>query len=1207
MRSVVPARTAAFLLFAVLLAFAAPSSAQDFSDFTLTTNGGDGGVTEVSPAAGYDLAFEIRGNDAGGANVHTRFETTASADVEVEYLWSYETTDGPDFDPAGFMFAGSDDTLTDPSGMNTQSGSSSFDVTVGQSYGWYVNSTDGCCGAGYLTVSVRFVVADTEPPVFEDVPANITTSTDAGEDTATVTWTSPTATDNVDGAVTPVRTDGPESGSAFPLGDTTITYTATDAAGNAATASFTVTVSDDEAPVFADVPANITTSTDAGEDTATVTWTSPTATDNVDGAVTPVRTDGPESGSAFPLGDTTITYTATDAAGNAATASFTVTVTDDEAPVLADVPADITTSTDPGGDTAVITWTSPTATDNVDGAVTPVRTDGPESGSAFPLGDTTITYTATDAAGNAATASFTVTVSDDEAPVFADVPANITTSTDAGEDTATVTWTSPTATDNVDGAVTPVRTDGPESGSAFPLGDTTITYTATDAAGNAATASFTVTVTQDLTTFPEFDGVPDDIVADTEPGEDTAVVTWTSPTATDANDGEITPVRTEGPAPGSAFPLGVTTITYTATNAAGNAATASFTVTVGDTEPPVLDGVPADIATETDPGLETAEVSWTPPTATDNVDGDITPVQTEGLAPGAAFPVGETTVTYTATDTAGNMATASFTVTVGDTEPPVLDGVPADIATETDPGLETAEVSWTPPTATDNVDGDITPVQTEGLAPGAAFPVGETTITYTATDTAGNMATASFTVTVTLRQYDPEQTTIDVATTTIMANGTDTTQVVVNLRDASGNLLGRGGMNVVLRTTLGTMGPVIDHGDGRYSAMLSAGTISGTATITGAVDGMAIPGSAIVTFEPDQAFIAEVFNEVTGAFLQRRIDRILASEPRLHRLDRRREVQPGTYFSLAVDGQGSDIAGRMFLSGEFGMRPTGGLDVAGVDEGIASRNLSFSLQSVSHDRRWHLWAQGQYSRYVDATGTLGERQGEFGIMHMGGDYLLNERLAVGIMAHFDHARERIHEYSTVSGQGWMIGPYLSSELVDGVFLTARAAWGESRNRAAIDVYEDGNIWRGNFRGQRALARVALSGVHERAGFTFRPELDLAWMEERQRAYSVTDGNAIVDVDGVRASITRLSLSGETEWPVALIGHPARAFVLPVLAWDVGGTGQSRGHPDLQGSLELGLRTSEHAAWRGEAAIRFDGIGTRSFRGWSVRLGADMRF
>ncbi len=112
------------------------------------------------------------------------------------------------------------------------------------------------------------------------------------------------------------------------MGTTTVTYTAIDDAGNTTTSDFTVTITDDEDPAIADTPANITQTADAGQCSAVINYTAPTASDNC--AVTSFSGDA-ASGDAFPVGTTTVTYTAVDPAGNTTTSSFTVTITDDQA------------------------------------------------------------------------------------------------------------------------------------------------------------------------------------------------------------------------------------------------------------------------------------------------------------------------------------------------------------------------------------------------------------------------------------------------------------------------------------------------------------------------------------------------------------------------------------------------------------------------------------------------------------------------------------------------------------------------------------------------------------------------------------------------------------------------------------------------------------------------------------------------------------
>lgn len=169
---------------------------------------------------------------------------------------------------------------------------------------------------------------------------------------------------------------------------------------------------------------------------------------------------------------------------------------------------------------------------------------------------------------------------------------------------------------------------------------------------------------------------------------------------------------------------------------------ASLTV-VGNTPPSVT--VPGDFVVEGDTvGGWTATYGATATDAEDDPD----PAASCLPAPGAVLPLGATTVTCSATDSGGLTASASFTVTVQDTTPPVLAGVPAALSAETsDPSG--ADVTWAGPTATDAVDA----APTVGCLPasGSRFGFGTTTVQCTARDATGNSATASFTVTVTRR------------------------------------------------------------------------------------------------------------------------------------------------------------------------------------------------------------------------------------------------------------------------------------------------------------------------------------------------------------------------------------------------------------------------------------------------------------------------
>lgn len=143
-------------------------------------------------------------------------------------------------------------------------------------------------------------------------------------------------------------------------------------------------------------------------------------------------------------------------------------------------------ATGPGG--AVATFTLPTATDNLDPSVS--VSCAPVSGSLFALGTTGVTCSAADLAGNTSTTAFSITVQDTTPPTLT-LPANITAGATSPSGKA-VSFTV-SATDIA--TASPTVSCSNASGATFPVGTTTVSCTATDAAGLTASGSFTVTIT----------------------------------------------------------------------------------------------------------------------------------------------------------------------------------------------------------------------------------------------------------------------------------------------------------------------------------------------------------------------------------------------------------------------------------------------------------------------------------------------------------------------------------------------------------------------------------------------------------------------------------------------------------------------------------------------------------------------------------------
>jgi gliding motility-associated-like protein len=352
---------------------------------------------------------------------------------------------------------------------------STLAVTADGDYKVKVTNTTTTCENTSAASTVK--VSDTQKPTIT-CPSNVTAVADANSCVATgIVLGAPTTTDNCTG--TTVTNNAPSS---FPIGVTTVTWTAKDVSGNTQTCTQTVTVSDTQKPTIT-CPSNVTTVADANSCVATgIVLGAPTTTDNCTGTIT-VTNNAPSS---FPIGITTVTWTAKDVSGNIQTCTQSVTVSDTQKPTIT-CPSNVTAVADANSCVATgIVLGTPTTTDNCTGTITVTN----NASSSFPIGVTTVTWTAKDVSGNTQTCTQTVTVSDTQKPTII-CPSNVTAVADANSCVATgVILGTPTTTDNCTGTIT-VTNNAPSS---FPIGVTTVTWTAKDVSGNTQTCTQTVKV-----------------------------------------------------------------------------------------------------------------------------------------------------------------------------------------------------------------------------------------------------------------------------------------------------------------------------------------------------------------------------------------------------------------------------------------------------------------------------------------------------------------------------------------------------------------------------------------------------------------------------------------------------------------------------------------------------------------------------------------
>ena len=489
------------------------------------------------------------------------------------------------------------------------------------------------------SVVVTLTVVDTIAPLLSGV-SDVTLAALNAEGIASAGQLDISAADLVDGPIEVVLTvGGEELPSAYPLGPTEVRVTATDESGNASTGTLTVTVTDQTKPVIvsaAGVDLEATGELGYAGSTDSII-AAILVSDNVDAA--PVVTIGAGVPDVLPFGITQVSVVVTDAAGNAAEGVVPVTVVDTTAPefsgtnqltLTVDAEDEVVAATDK----RVTDWlTGVTATDLVDGDVAVTNSTLPAQ---FAFGEKEITFTATDARNNTATKVVTVLVAVGPSVT---VPDPILVVSLDGEplpvsQTQIAAFIAEATAQDFSGSALEVSNDAPDP---FPLGETVVTFTAVDAEAREGQNISSVTVIApsaendtdkdgmddqfevDNQLDPNVDDADEDADGDgrsnldeylegKDPNADDVPPVVTAPsdvqanatgrltkvalgeaTAVDALDGDLVPVADR-----LAFLPGVSVVTWTATDAAGNEGSTTQNVVVS----PQVSTRPKDRAAE---------------------------------------------------------------------------------------------------------------------------------------------------------------------------------------------------------------------------------------------------------------------------------------------------------------------------------------------------------------------------------------------------------------------------------------------------------------------------------------------------------------------------------------------------------------------------------------------------------------------------------
>lgn len=349
-----------------------------------------------------------------------------------------------------------------------------------------------------------------------------------------------------------------------------------------------------------------------------------------------------------------------------------------------------------------------------------------------------------------------------------------------------------------------------------------------------------------------------------------------------------------------------------------------------------------------------------------------------------------------------------------------------------------------------------------------------------------------------------------------------------------------------------------------------SGTVVVTYTLTSAL-GTSDPATVTIHTSVDTVAVEDLFSDLSRGFITAR----------------------GNLLAGAIE-----TPGLRERRGQAGASAPGTINAIPGGNSVTMSFASSSLQIAAFEAMDGLVADavdtGGVNFWIDGTATLHVRGGNdsdywgsFSLLSAGADVLVNQDLLVGVVNHADWMEDSSSS-SSVTGQGFLVGPYVSAELVDGVFLDASVLYGRSWNDASTQIFQ------GRFDTERLIGQVRLEGTWDFGdGLSFRPFAKLFYLREEMESYVVDDGagNTAL-VPGFLSEQLKLSGGGSLHFVLEtendLIVRPYLGLQLGLTVDDeqVGQSAALSGGVDLTGlgSWTLGLLTQADFASEGFRSI-----------------------
>lgn len=272
------------------------------------------------------------------------------------------------------------------------------------------------------------------------------------------------------------------------------------------------------------------------------------------------------------------------------------------------------------------------------------------------------------------------------------------------------------------------------------------------------------------------------------------------------------------------------------------------------------------------------------------------------------------------------------------------------------------------------------------------------------------------------------------------------------------------------------------------------------------------------------------------------------------------------------------------------------LGAAGVAAGLAPT-------SVRPYSPLDIWIEGKYATFGDSFQKT-SLEGHFGLVSVGVDYVLNKNLLVGLMVQFDSMAQRSNsQLTSIQGNGWLAGPYMTMRLTDNLYWQARAAWGTSSNEVSpLLTYND------SFDSDRWLVSTSLTGRWQMGPWTLKPSASISYIEDKSDSY--TDSLGLL-IPSVKSTLGQAKAGPEVSYrfdtgPGSFIEPHAGGQLIWNFTQDTTAAGfgtlngDTVGPEGVRGRIEAGARMGSPSGVSLDISGSYDGIGAGSYHAYLGR-------